>query len=231
MLCHAEDTHSLFKSACSHGTKCPICKKVSITEKEAVIHINKRHPKFNEVKDFLCSKCDIPFFNIPSLTSLVSVDHYNHQPFQCSHCKGKKMTELQNWMDTSKGYIQKRGLVVKTIPLWQMRSKTQPKEHKESIHSGVLYPWDYPGCSKSYSLKGNLYAHRFRVHRISRPMARKKDLFLWVLKILWVHNWGCIFVSKYIIKFSFEKSTQRLEYHLFLGPFNIQFSTRICSSC
>ena len=127
--------------------------------------------------------------------------HTNYKGFKCDECEFARVT------------------------------KGKLKETKELIDSGVFYPCDYPGCLKSDNLKGNLYTHRFRVHKISRPMAKKKEWFLWVLKILWVYNWGCIFISHYLIKFSSEKSAQRPEYHLFLGPFNIQFSTRICCSC
>ena len=48
-------------------------------------------------------------------------------------------------------------------------SKGKLRLHKISIHDGVLYYCNYPACTKSYNLKGNLDAHRFRVHKIARP--------------------------------------------------------------
>ena len=50
-------------------------------------------------------------------------------------------------------------------------SKNKLDVHKRSIHDGVLYYCDYPSCTKSYNLKGNLDAHRLRVHKIARPNA------------------------------------------------------------
>ena len=41
--------------------------------------------------------------------------------------------------------------------------------HKRTQHSGIMYSCDYPGCTKSYNAKGNLDAHRKRVHKIARP--------------------------------------------------------------
>merc|ERR1711884_912268 len=47
--------------------------------------------------------------------------------------------------------------------------------HKVSVHDGVMHPCDYPMCTKSYNFKGNLYAHRFRVHKIPRPKDNDKN--------------------------------------------------------
>lgn len=43
------------------------------------------------------------------------------------------------------------------------------KKHIESIHQNIMYDCDYLGCTKSYNDRGNLYAHRWRVHKIPRP--------------------------------------------------------------
>ena len=45
-------------------------------------------------------------------------------------------------------------------------------EHIKAKHLGILFDCDYPGCSKSYDKKGNLDAHRWRVHKIPRPKAK-----------------------------------------------------------
>jgi len=54
-------------------------------------------------------------------------------------------------------------------------SKIRLRYHIEGTHKGIMYDCDYPGCSKSYNFKGNLYAHRFRVHKIPRPLAKQQN--------------------------------------------------------
>ena len=46
------------------------------------------------------------------------------------------------------------------------------KKHIESIHLGIMYDCYYPGCTKSYNKKGNLDAHKSRVHKIPTPKAK-----------------------------------------------------------
>ena len=41
-----------------------------------------------------------------------------------------------------------------------------------NVHGNDEYFCDYPGCSKSYGIKGNLDAHKARVHKIARPKAQ-----------------------------------------------------------
>ena len=43
------------------------------------------------------------------------------------------------------------------------------KDHKESIHDGIFYECEYPGCNKSYNLKRNLDAHKWTSHKIAKP--------------------------------------------------------------
>ena len=43
------------------------------------------------------------------------------------------------------------------------------KRHIAGKHEGFLVTCDYPGCSKSYDRKGNLDAHKKKVHGIARP--------------------------------------------------------------
>ena len=53
--------------------------------------------------------------------------------------------------------------------------KDKLRSHKKAIHEGVLYHCDYPSCSKNYNKKGNLDAHKFRVHKIPTPKAKHLD--------------------------------------------------------
>ena len=50
------------------------------------------------------------------------------------------------------------------------------KTHKESIHEGIMYDCDHPGCVKSYNLKRNLDAHRWTSHKIPKPIRNYKKV-------------------------------------------------------
>ena len=91
--------------------------------------------------------------------------------FQCQYCP-KKFREKKNVERHEKG--QHLGIKDFKCDLCDFACTNMSKLniHKKSIHEGILYYCDYSGCTKSYNLKGNLDAHRFRVHKISRPDAK-----------------------------------------------------------
>ena len=59
---------------------------------------------------------------------------------------------------------------------WSTNSKTCLKTHKQSIHEGIMYNCNQPGCAKSYNLKRNLDAHKWTSHKIPLPKAKIKKL-------------------------------------------------------
>ena len=59
---------------------------------------------------------------------------------------------------------------------WTTNSKTGLKQHIESIHEGIMYNCDQPGCAKSYNLEQNLDAHKWTSHKIPLPKAKIKKL-------------------------------------------------------
>ena len=309
-----------------HGTTCSICQYTTYTERETVLHVNKKHAQINDNGESVCSLCSKSFVKVKQLTTHVRIDHFNYQPFQCLHCdlkfdkvtkrnghmkrvhseqffkgeqkylcdkcdkrfytpgklwvhkahnhstgfhvcdhcgKSFKMIKLLNHhkirkhedhgffvcdtcgkeftnplsfknhkknhtipdvpgafpcpiKDCGKSYGRAQSLnehirrhrEEKKPPSFQCRfcpkkfrekSKVKTHEkgqhldikdikcdkcdyatadkknlnaHKKSIHEGVLYHCDFLGCTKSYNLKGNLDAHKMRVHKISRPNAK-----------------------------------------------------------
>ena len=52
--------------------------------------------------------------------------------------------------------------------------KYRVKTHKAHVHDPIMHDCDYPGCGKSYNIRGNLTAHQARVHKIVRPKAKAK---------------------------------------------------------
>lgn len=91
------------------------------------------------VKKYTCHYCPKKFELKSSRQEHENCMHLNVKDFKCDHCD----------------YASAR--------------KSALTSHVEIIHKGVTFECDYPGCSKSYGLRGNLYAHRFRVHKIPRP--------------------------------------------------------------
>jgi hypothetical protein len=329
LKCQAEDTNLfLFQRrhrTIAHGTTCQICQYTTFTERETVLHTNKKHAQNNENGESICSLCSKTFQSVKSLTTHIRIDHFNYQPFSCPHCdlKFDKKTKMNSHMQgvhseeyfkgekkylcdkcdkkfytagklichktfnhTTKFHVcehcgkshktntllrkhmiyhhEKHGLFIcdtcgkeftnpiqfkthtknHTVPdipgafpcpikdcgkafgkakslkdhmktheekkpprfqcqycpkkFREKKARDQHEKgqhlgikdfkcdlcdyanadqtkliiHKKSIHEGILYHCDYPNCTKSYNLKGNLYAHRFRVHKISRPMAK-----------------------------------------------------------
>ena len=49
---------------------------------------------------------------------------------------------------------------------YKTASKEQLKKHIKRVHGTEEYKCDYPGCNKSYGIRGNMYAHKKRVHKV-----------------------------------------------------------------
>ena len=45
-------------------------------------------------------------------------------------------------------------------------SKEQLRAHTKRVHGNEEYFCDYPGCTKSYGIRENMYAHKKRVHKV-----------------------------------------------------------------
>ena len=93
-------------------------------------------------KNHPCSYCGKMFLNPTQLKKHENSIHLNVKTLKCDQC------------DFATNY------------------KTALAEHKAAQHLGVMFDCDFPGCSKSYNLKGNLDAHRWRVHKIPRPNSK-----------------------------------------------------------
>ena len=49
---------------------------------------------------------------------------------------------------------------------YKTASKAQLRKHINRVHGTEEYKCDYPGCTKSYGVKGNMVAHKKRVHKV-----------------------------------------------------------------
>ena len=152
---------------------CGICGKV-FTKKRSI----ENHEKLHSTPDIQGAfKCKIEGSN-KVFGKKLSRDRHARDPY----IHGKVRPKKYKCKFCSKTYSHKDAAVVheQTIHLnvknfkcdtcdYATASKGKLRLHKISIHDGVLYHCNYPACTKSYNLKGNLDAHRFRVHKIARP--------------------------------------------------------------
>ena len=153
---------------------CDICGKIFITEKSLKSH-EERH-KITEIPGVQYT-CTVEGCNRVFGLKRSRDDHAKN-PYV--HGKTKPKNHICKFC--SKEFSEKISLVIheKSVHLnvkdfkcekcdFASACKNKLKLHITSIHDGVMYSCDYVGCTKSYNLKGNLDAHRFRVHKIARP--------------------------------------------------------------
>ena len=132
----------------SHQKKEPLicpheeCKKVFKRKQSLKMHIQFVHDKVPLEKKHSCSYCTKKFHKPIRLERHVNTTHLNKREIKCEQCE------------------------------YTTNYPHSLKIHIESIHLGIMYDCDYPGCTKSYNKKVNLYAHRSRVHKIPTPKAK-----------------------------------------------------------
>ena len=54
-------------------------------------------------------------------------------------------------------------------------TKGKLEVHKKSIHERILIHCDFPGCTKSFNYRGNLNAHKYKIHKIPRSNTESSD--------------------------------------------------------
>ena len=125
--------------------------------------------------EFKCTYegCDAVFEKKRSMTSHVRNIHVNagRKPHQCSYCPSKFKTPGDK-IDHEKNWHLNIKDIKCEICDYKTASKKRLKNHTRNVHGNEEYFCDYPGCSKSYGIKGNLDAHKARVHKIARPKAQ-----------------------------------------------------------
>ena len=52
---------------------------------------------------------------------------------------------------------------------YEAKYTTTLKSHINSVHKGIIYRCDFPGCTKEMNRKGNLDVHKYNSHGIPRP--------------------------------------------------------------
>ena len=120
-------------------TPCDVCQKVCSSLRAMWVHRRRLHENPEPIKDKKCQFCPEMFVNNSTRKIHERNIHLGIKDFACDQCD------------------------------YKCGRQATLTYHKNAIHSGQMFDCDYPGCTKSYNAKGNLDAHRFRVHKIPRP--------------------------------------------------------------
>ena len=150
---------------------CDICGKSYKSEFRLKGHHKEVHTK---KETLICpyEECQKPYNGKAALNSHVKAVHIGRKKnHPCSYC-GKMFTSPAD----VKKHENTIHLNVRSLKCDQCDYSTNYSsslsEHIQAAHQGVMFDCDYPGCTKSYNAKGNLYAHRWRVHKIPRPYSK-----------------------------------------------------------
>ena len=177
---------------------CPHCPHLSAGQRALKLHIERIH----NLKPQVCDECGktcqnevkmrehrkthvkqevllCPYFACQKLSNgrVAQIFHLKrvHGPklrnHPCSYCA--KMFTTPRLVQKHENTVH---LNVRTLKCDQCDFSTNYSgslgEHKAAAHDGVMFDCDHPGCNKSYNARGNLYAHRWRVHKIPRPNSK-----------------------------------------------------------
>ena len=156
---------------------CDVCGRTYTNPLSLKTHKSDVHDDKN-FGEFKCTYegCDAVFSKLRTMKSHVLKKHVRpgHKPHKCQYCParfdapGKKI-------DHEKNVHLNINDVECDICGFKTSSKKRLNKHTRNVHSTDEFFCDYPGCSKSYGIKGNLTAHRARVHKIPRPGFPKRN--------------------------------------------------------
>ena len=118
------------------------CRQVFKTKGGLKLHVQLVHDKVPLERKHSCSYCTKKFHNQKAVERHVNTTHLSKREIKCEQCE------------------------------YTTNYPHSLKKHMEAIHLGIMYDCDYPGCTKSYNKKGNLDAHKSRVHKIPTPKAK-----------------------------------------------------------
>ena len=106
------------------------------------LHIQTVHDKVPLERKLICPFCMKKFEDEESLKIHKDAAHANTKEIKCEQCD------------------------------WTTNFPPHLKLHIESVHLGIMYDCDYPGCTKSFNKKWNLNIHKSTVHNLPKPSAK-----------------------------------------------------------
>ena len=167
--------HNHLKTHIINKAMCDECGKEFKNEHLLKLH-RLRHLEVDIPNAFKCDieGCDKAFGKARSLKDHIKNSHVGkvrkHKCDYCPmmfHCPSNKKEHINTI------HLNKKDFKCDQCDFATAR-RGQLRVHIKSIHDGLLFSCDYPGCSKSYNLKGNLDAHKQRVHKIKRPLQKSE---------------------------------------------------------
>ena len=144
---------------------CDKCGKTFTNTMSLKAHKKEVHGKHEQVQ---CTfeGCELIFNSISKMKKHIQRSHIGvEKKHKCGFCE--RMFETPS---ARLAHEKKKHLGVFDIKCEICDFKTVSKGHLHAhwrrVHGNEEYKCDYPGCNKSYGVRGNLYAHKKRVHKV-----------------------------------------------------------------
>ena len=146
---------------------CDICGKVFKNDVKMKSH-RWRHTESN-IGTFPCPVCKKVFTMRESMQSHNRRKHVGVEAkFQCRFCPKKYHDSTLKTEHEDSVHLNVKKYKCDLCGFASARRQGVVK-HKLSQHSGITHECDQPDCRKVFKERGNLHAHKFKVHGILRP--------------------------------------------------------------
>ena len=122
-------------------------------------------------KTFNCTVpgCDKKFSGKKAIREHIKNSHVKSETFTCDQCpkEFKQRNNLNNHINIH--HLGKIKIHRCTFCDYEANYKETLKLHIDTIHKGIMFRCDFPGCTKEMNRKGNLDVHKYNSHGIPRP--------------------------------------------------------------
>ena len=149
--------------------KCDQCDKCFDLKAKRIRHVKTVH---TTEFDYQCDKCDKCYKQQNSLNEHLKNVH-GTETYHCDKCeytsKNLKLLENYHLRMHSTGQIvcdQCGKTFTNSISLSDHKNNSHRNLEEYGEFKCTFQGCDYPGCNKSYGVRGNMYAHKKRVHKV-----------------------------------------------------------------
>ena len=152
-----------------HGTEnivCEQCGKTFTNPLSLKEHMYETHAKAKEIQ---CTfeGCDLVFDKQTKMRN-----HYNRvhigiaklKKIKCGYCDKMFLQDHQR-KEHEKKHLEILDFLCELCD-YKTFAKGKLRQHMKRVHGNEEYFCDYPGCTKKYGIRENMYAHKKRVHKV-----------------------------------------------------------------
>lgn len=126
------------------------------------VHINRRHPVYNEDQQLVCALCTEPFTSISLAEAHIRAYHFASTPYHCTQCPKKfpMKHKLNDHIKKAHEVVTGEEYLCDKCDRTFTKINTL-KSHKASAHGGV-FPCEL--CGKVFTSRSSLNAHGRKMH-------------------------------------------------------------------